>query len=42
MSGSVERMMVAIVENYSNPDGTVTIPEALVPYMGKERIGQQK
>lgn len=33
------RALVAIVENYANADGTITVPEALVPYMGKERIG---
>jgi seryl-tRNA synthetase len=26
--------MVAILENYQNDDGSVTIPEALRPYMG--------
>lgn len=31
---AVGRTMAAIVENYQNEDGTVTIPEALVPYMG--------
>ena len=32
--------MIAILENYQNPDGTVTIPEALRPYMGGlTRIG---
>ncbi len=36
---AVGRTMVAILENYQNPDGTVTIPEALRPYMGgEERI----
>jgi seryl-tRNA synthetase len=40
VSGSIERMMVAIVENYSNDDGTITIPDALVSYMnGKKKIG---
>lgn len=38
-SGSIERLIVAIVENYSNDDGTVTMPDALVPYMGKRKIG---
>ena len=28
------RTMAAILENYQNPDGTVTVPEVLVPYMG--------
>ena len=26
--------MAAILENYQNEDGTVTIPEVLRPYMG--------
>ena len=26
--------MAAILENYQNADGSVTIPEVLVPYMG--------
>ena len=38
-SGSIERLIVAIVENYSNEDGSITIPKALVRYMGKEKIG---
>ena len=31
---AVGRTMVAILENYQNDDGTVTIPEALRPHMG--------
>lgn len=31
---AVGRAMVAILENFQNEDGTVTIPEALRPYMG--------
>ncbi len=31
---AVGRTMVAILENYQNDDGTVTIPEVLRPYMG--------
>ncbi len=31
---AVGRTMVAILENYQNTDGTVTIPMALRPYMG--------
>ena len=31
---AVGRTMAAIMENYQNPDGTITVPEALVPYMG--------
>ena len=31
---AVGRTMAAILENYQNVDGSVTVPEALVPYMG--------
>ena len=31
---AVGRTMAAILENYQNKDGSVTVPEALVPYMG--------
>ena len=31
---AVGRAMAAIIENYQNEDGTVTVPEVLVPYMG--------
>ncbi|MGE3143502.1 MAG: serine--tRNA ligase [Hyphomonadaceae bacterium] len=31
---AVGRTLVAILENYQNPDGSVTIPERLRPYMG--------
>ncbi len=31
---ALPRVVVAIVEYYQNPDGTVTVPEPLRPYMG--------
>jgi seryl-tRNA synthetase len=31
---AVGRTLVAILENYQSPDGSVTIPQALQPYMG--------
>lgn len=31
---AVGRTMAAIIENYQNEDGTITVPEALRPYMG--------
>lgn len=31
---AVGRCLVAILENYQNEDGTITVPEALVSYMG--------
>lgn len=34
------RCMIAIMENYQNEDGSITIPDVLVPYMnGKKKIG---
>ena len=35
---AVGRTVAAILENYQNADGTVTIPDALVPYMGCDKI----
>jgi len=31
---AIGRTFAAILENYQNEDGTITIPEALIPYMG--------
>jgi seryl-tRNA synthetase len=31
---AVGRALVAVLENYQNPDGSVSVPEALKPYMG--------
>jgi len=31
---AIERTMAAIIENYQNEDGTITVPEALRSYMG--------
>ena len=33
---AVGRALIAVLENYQNPDGSVTIPEALRPYMNNE------
>ncbi|MDL2292584.1 serine--tRNA ligase [Acholeplasma sp. OttesenSCG-928-E16] len=30
---AVGRTMIAVIENYQNEDGTITIPKALIPYM---------
>jgi seryl-tRNA synthetase len=39
---AVGRTLVAILENYQNADGSVTIPDALRPYMGGlERIEKE-
>ena len=37
---AVGRALIAVMENYQNADGSVTVPEALAPYMGGvTRIG---
>ena len=33
------RVIAALLENHQQADGTVRLPEALVPYFGKDRIG---
>ena len=38
---ATSRCMIAILENFQNKDGSVTVPKALVPYMGKEKIGKK-
>ncbi len=35
---AVGRTLIAILENYQNEDGTVTVPEALRPWVGKNVI----
>jgi seryl-tRNA synthetase len=36
---AVGRTLVAVLENYQNEDGSISIPPALMPYMGgKTRI----
>ena len=39
---AVGRTMLAILENYQNADGSVTIPEVLVPYCGFDKILPKK
>lgn len=37
---AVGRALIAVLENYQNSDGTITVPEVLRPYMGGlEKIG---
>lgn len=35
---AVGRCLVAVLENYQNADGSVTVPEALLPYMGGQTL----
>jgi seryl-tRNA synthetase len=37
---AVGRALIAVMESYQNPDGSITVPDALRPYMGgAERVG---
>ncbi|MFM9011870.1 MAG: serine--tRNA ligase [Planctomycetota bacterium] len=36
---AMSRAIIAIVENFQRADGSVEVPEALVPWMGKRTIG---
>lgn len=31
---ALPRVMIAVLENYQQEDGSIRLPEALVPYMG--------
>ena len=31
---AVGRTLIAVVENYQNADGSISVPAALLPYMG--------
>ena len=35
---ALPRVVIALLEHYQNPDGTVTIPEPLRPYMGGQEL----
>jgi seryl-tRNA synthetase len=35
---AISRAIIAILENYQCSDGSVVVPEALVPWMGKRKI----
>ncbi|MBA7484547.1 Serine--tRNA ligase [subsurface metagenome] len=36
---ALPRVMIAIMENYQRPDGSIAIPEVLQPYVGEKVIG---
>ena len=38
---AIGRTVAAILENYQNEDGSVTVPEVLRPYMGREKIKKE-
>jgi seryl-tRNA synthetase len=33
---AVQRIIIALVEQHQRPDGSVAVPAALVPYLGRE------
>jgi seryl-tRNA synthetase len=35
---AVSRTLIPILENYQQPDGSIRLPEALVPYLGKKEL----
>lgn len=37
---AIGRTLIAIIENYQQADGTIRVPEVLVPYVGKEILGR--
>lgn len=39
---AVGRAMLAIIENFQNADGSITIPKVLVPFCGFEKISPRK
>jgi len=38
---AIGRTLIAILENYQQEDGTVRVPDVLVPYLGKKVIGKK-
>jgi seryl-tRNA synthetase len=39
-AAATPRLITAIIENYQNADGTVNVPEVLIPFMGKSVMGK--
>ena len=35
---AVGRALIAVLENYQQPDGTIAVPDALAPYMGGQTV----
>ncbi|PZN46854.1 MAG: serine--tRNA ligase, partial [Proteobacteria bacterium] len=36
---AISRALIAILENFQEEDGSISIPEVLRPWVGKDRIG---
>ena len=39
---AISRALISLLEIHQQEDGSVTLPEALVPYVGKERLQAEK
>jgi seryl-tRNA synthetase len=35
---AVGRTLIAVLENYQNEDGSITVPDVLLPYMGDIKV----
>jgi len=35
---AVGRTLIAVLENYQNEDGSINIPDVLIPYMGNQKL----
>jgi seryl-tRNA synthetase len=35
---AVGRALIAVMENYQNPDGSITVPDQIMPYVGFDKI----
>jgi seryl-tRNA synthetase len=35
---AIGRCLIAVVENYQNEDGSITVPEVLRPYLKTDRL----
>lgn len=40
-AAATPRLITAIIENYQNEDGTISVPEVLIPFIGKEILGKR-
>jgi seryl-tRNA synthetase len=39
-TGIASRVIIAILDNYQNADGTISVPQALQPFLGKDKISK--
>ncbi len=39
-AAATPRLITAIIENYQEEDGSIRVPEILIPYVGKQKLGK--